>query len=146
MKSILYQDLAPEDRLKQIKAEAVKVTVEEFEKPLSEEEYDSLKDEQSILALAMFKLDMKKKKFLDELNGERKPKEIKHKQVLQSMNTRTMMMEGDIYSVPDHENNTMYFVDDAGNVIQARGLTQEEKQLSFHISSIENNLNKAVNE
>ena len=146
MKTKLYPDLDLPDRLAQIKAEAVKVETMEFEKPLSEDEYNSLKEEQSILALKIYKLEKRKKRLLDEIANEKKPADLKQKEVLAAMDTRTMNVEGNVYSVPDHDNNIMYFVSEEGHVVQARALTQEERQLNFTISKPDATLKAAANE
>jgi hypothetical protein len=139
----LYNDLVPEDRLTQIKAEAIRQETMQFEKPLSDDELIELKDEQNILSLRLFRLEKKKKKFMEQHKNEKKPVEIKQKEVLTAMDTRTISVEGDVFLVPDHDKKMMYYVDGEGNIIQARALLQDERQM--HIIDPSVILNKAFN-
>ena len=132
----LYEDLALFDRSEQIKAEAVKVEILDFEKPLSDDDCEKLYGEQRELVLRLFKLEKKKKKFMNEYNNERKPVEMKHKEILQSMDTRTISIEGEVYLVPDFERRIMNYVDIEGNIINSRAMTKEEMQLSIDMTPI----------
>lgn len=127
----MFANMSPEDRAAQIRAEAVSQETMQYEKPLSQEETDSLHSEQRILALRLYRLEKTKKRYLEEHNAEKKPVELKYKEVLKSMDTQTMSVEGDVYKVPEHAENMMYFIDLEGNIIQARPMTQDERQLNM---------------
>ena len=137
MKQRIFEDLDLADRRAQIQAESVKSEIMEYSKALNMEQLNALKDEQAILAVKLHTLEKKKKAFLELHNEQKKPVSNKINQVLDAMETKQMTIEGDIYSWPDHENNLMYFVDDEGIVVQCRSMTQDETQLSFHASSMQ---------
>jgi len=127
----LFNDLDLADRLKQIKEEAVDTEVMEYMRPLDDAEHAQLKNEQYSLAMKLFKLDKKKKALLEKHNAEAKPVKNKLKQVMESMETKSMNVEGDIYFVVDAFDQQMMLVDEEGNIIERRPLTAQEKQITL---------------
>lgn len=138
----LYQDLDLRSRLEQIKAEAVGVEVMEYEKPLTDEEVTSFKEELVDISLRIHDLELKKKQFIEDHNAKVKPQANRQKLVLTNLKHKTMTAEGQVYKVPDHEKNVIYFVDGEGYIINMRNMLPDERQLNMNVTF----LNKASNE
>jgi hypothetical protein len=67
----LYNDLVPEDRLAQIKAEAIRQETMQYEKPLSDDELIELKDEQNILSFVFSDLKRRKRNSWSSIKTKR---------------------------------------------------------------------------
>lgn len=134
------KSLSVEERETVLQGEALSVEVQSYMQPLSPDELAVKKDEFTNAAILKAATENEltdiKKEFKDKLD----PLRSKISECLTAIKNKAVEVKGNIYKLPDYENQMIHFIDPLGNVLSSRRMLPEEKQYRIMSPS------KAVNE
>lgn len=113
--------------------EAVAYGVEErsYTKNLTEEEVSEKKDKYSQVGIKLSELEQQKKDALERFKLAEKDPKIEAKELLEAIKYKSEQRYGELFAVDDQKEGMMFYFDTLGVCIDARPLTQKEKQLKL---------------
>ena len=121
--------------LKEIKdnLEAVSYGIEErsYTKNLTEDEVSEKKDQYSQVGIKLSELAQQKKEAMDRFKLLEKEPKLEASELLEAIKYKSEQRYGELFAIDDQQSGFMYYFDGQGVCIDARPLTQKEKQLKL---------------
>lgn len=127
----VFQGMSVKDIRDNLEAVAYQIEERSYTKNLTEAEVSEKKDEYSAVGIKLSELEQQKKEANERFKLlEKEPKETA-KVLLEAIKYKSEQRYGELFAVDDQESGFMYFFDVTGVCIDARPLTQKEKQLKL---------------
>lgn len=138
MPKIFAPELDFDERISLLKAESDSINNESYERELTEDEVNEIRE--SYLELT-FKIDKLDEEFSEQkafYKANRKPFEIELLSMKEKIKTRKETVVGTLYSIANHHEGMMEVYNDRAELVSTRRLRPSEKQL--RISSFNKNV------
>jgi hypothetical protein len=116
------------ERIEVMQNTAEKVRHEEYLSDLTPSELDQKREEFSLNAIELNKIEERKKKAIDDFKAEMKPFQLKYSELLDQITVGKERKTGRLFDMIDHESGTMVTWDETGAFVAQRRLTPEEKK------------------
>jgi CRISPR/Cas system-associated protein Cas5 (RAMP superfamily) len=141
----IYQikNFSDEERQTLLVGESVKVEEQAYMKALSEEELQIRRERIVQVSLLKAVVEDEFQTVKDEFKMKLDPLKEEFSQLLDELRVKMVEVTGKVYTLPDHENQMMHFIDERGNVLSSRRMLPEERQYRIPMSQ---HLNFTVNE
>lgn len=120
-----------QDRLQILKDTADKKETFTYPRALASTEVTHLKDEYTKNAIALAKLDERKKEFMVEWKADVKPLSSEMSVQMTRIRSKVEEITEDVFLISDQEDDIMGYYNAAGVLVYQRPLMPEEKQLSL---------------
>lgn len=128
MSKFIYQDYSMKDRVVMLKNQSDKVTIDTYNRTLSDKEIDAEKDRYSRDAIELERQQEELKRINDELKSGIESIKTLMKERLTRIKTGQTEVRGSLYGIADHNAGRMNFYDEYGELINSRELTPDEWQ------------------
>lgn len=128
MGKFIYADYSMKDRVTLLKNQAIKSSVETYNRSLSDKEIDAEKDRYSRDAIELERQKDELKRQMEILKQGIDSLTTLMKERLSRIKTGQMEVHGMLYGIADHGNGRMTFYDQYGELIHSRELTPDEWQ------------------
>lgn len=125
------KSLSAHERSLVIQSEAAGTEEQTYMKPLTDDELTQFREELAAAAIAKAMLDEELKSIKDEYKAKIEPHASKITESIEILKNRVQKITGKLHKFVDFESKTVYFVNDEGDVINARMMKPEERQ--YHI-------------
>lgn len=125
------KDLPASERLTIIEGENTGIEEGQYVKPLTDDETRIMQSEAVQIMIKKSLLENEFKEVKQSYKDQIDPLSDQIGEFVENMKTRSRLISGKLYKIPDYENKAMHFVDIDGNVINSRMMKPEERQ--FHI-------------
>lgn len=141
----VYQikNLPDDERLTLLVGENVKVEEQAYMKALTEEELHIRRERIVQVSLMKAVVEDELQQVKDEFKMKLDPLKSEFSQLLDELRVKMVEVTGKVYTLPDHENQMMHFIDERGNVLSSRRMLPEERQYRMPFTQ---QLNVTVNE
>lgn len=126
----LFEGLSGDDLIQKMNEVCHHKTVDTFDKPLSHDEIQAVKDIVTDRAGKIQHLDEEKKAFMESHNSEMKPLKAEFEEKVKEARTGTRKTEGEVWFIDDQEEGVMTLFDEQGNEISSRPLRRDERDAS----------------
>ena len=136
------------ERLDVMQNTAEKVRNEEYYSELTPAEMDQKREQFSLKAIELNKIEERKKVAMEEFKAEMKPVQVVYADLLDQITVGKEKKTGRLFDMLDHDNSMMVTYDEQGQLVASRRLTPEEKkgQSKLFIPSHSDFKKKAANE
>lgn len=132
------KDLTVQDRKDQINAMFSKAEEKIYMKPLTREELAIRKDEMAEATIMLNTLEEEFKQIKEAHKIKVAPHEVKQRAALDAIRNQAVEVKGNVYTIPDHDNNMIHEVTEEGQVLASRPMLPNERQYRI------NTLNQAI--
>jgi len=129
MEQQILQDLTPSKRIQILKDTCEETTFFDFERELTPEEHDKVKDESVFKTSEIFKLQEEKKEKTKKLTDELKDKIIEQKILVKQAKTGKDEVNEEVFLLADQEQQIMGYYDKEGVLVYQRALMKNERQI-----------------
>lgn len=133
------KDLSDDERQTVLQGEALSVEEQAYMKPLSPEELAIKKDDLASAAILKAVIEEELAEIKAQYKDKLEPLREKVTEAIQAIKNKAVEVKGNVYKLPDYENQMIHIIDSMGQVLSSRRMLPEERQ--FRIPAI---LNKAV--
>lgn len=120
--------MSPAERLQVLRDNYDKVENTSYMRALSEDDLAAKHSQLADNAIALNRMEMRKKSLAAQLKTEADPLKQQNKTLLEQIETRAEKVDGVLYSIADHTDGMMYIYDGDGNFHSSRRLRPEERQ------------------
>jgi len=124
----LFQDKTPEQRIKMLEANAVRVETENIKRFFTEEELSEMKNNLSDLSIEKNDKEEELKAISKDLREKIKGFSAEIKSTLKNLKNKSYVSTETVYLMDDQEKGIMFTYDQNGLLIGQRKLRPEEKQ------------------
>jgi len=133
----MFKDLSHDDRIDNFQANADSVEERTYYEELSQEELIAKRTEFSNVSIDIARIKDRKKEAMENFKAELKPLEMDAASLMEQIKTGHRELEGRVYKMIDLENGEVGFYSEAGNLIESRPATlQERTELTIHSATI----------
>lgn len=129
------KDLTVQDRIDQIEAMFSKVEEKIFMKPLNRDELAIRKDEMAEATIMLSTLEEEFKAIKEGHKIKVAPHELKQRVALDAIRNQAIEVKGNVYTIPDHDNNMIHELTDEGQVLASRPMLPNERQYRINTLS-----------
>lgn len=123
-----FEEMDPKEIKDNLEALAYEVVEEDYTKNLTEEELREKKNFLAEVSIKLAALEAEKKEVMDEFKLKMKVPKSEKDEVLDVIKHRSERRYGKLYKIDDQDTGMMYFFEASGQCVNARPLTQNEKQ------------------
>lgn len=128
----MFNNYPHEERVEMFQANSDAVEERIYFEELSDEELIERRSRFAQRSIEIAKIEDKKKEIVDEFKSELEPLKHEAKFLLSEIKTGHTEKEGKIYKMVDHEEGMVGYYSQAGNLVEQRPATREERsQLSI---------------
>jgi hypothetical protein len=128
----LYQDMPVEARAGMLEAQCHRTSLEEIERPYTQDELEAFKDELVDSSVKYAELAAQMKVMQDEFKAKMKPFEVSKTQNILFLRSKVKTTMESVYLLANHHSGKMEVYDAAGVFLSSRKLRPEEKQTNIH--------------
>lgn len=130
------KNLTQEERQTLLIGESVRSEEQAYMKALTDEELQIRRERivQVSLLKAVVEDDFQQVK--DEFKMKLDPLKDEFSQLLDELRVKMVEVTGKVFTLPDHENQMMHFIDESGNVLSSRRMLPEERQHRLPFNSM----------
>lgn len=121
-------DADHKERLQTLEHTAESIRNEEYYADLTQEVLDRKREEFSLNAIELNKIEEKKKTAVDGFKEQMKPLNLIYNELLEQITIGKERKEGKLYDIIDAENSMMLTYDEFGDLVVTRRLRPEEKK------------------
>lgn len=141
LKMNIYElkNLTPENRALVIETEAISSENTKYMKPLTPDELTLMKDDFSKIAVQKAILEDELRRIKDDFKLKLQPLADRLGEIIFGLKYSAVEMSGKLFLIPDFENRTIHYVDEAGNVINTRIMKPEERQYRLPVMQQDSN-------
>jgi hypothetical protein len=130
------KNLTPEERQTLLIGESVRSEEQAYMKALTEEELQIRRERIVQVSLLKAVVEDEFQQVKDEFKMKLDPLKDEFSQLLDELRVKMVEVTGKVYTLPDHENRMMHFVDESGNVLSSRRMLPEETQYRMPFNSL----------
>lgn len=128
----IYQELPEAARKSMLEAEAYRTSLEEIERPYTQEELEAFKEELVDSSVKYAELHAQMKAMQDEFKAKMKPFEVAKAQNIMFLRSKVKTTMETIYMMANHVEGKMEIYDEKGTFLSSRKLRPEERQTNIH--------------
>lgn len=122
------KDLSIEDRQSVLQGEALAIEEQVYMRPLTEEEIGQKKDELVQASLLKAVIEEELKNIKEEFKAKIEPLKDQITDSLTAIKNKAIESKGQVYRLPDYDNQMIHTVDNLGIVLSSRRMLPEERQ------------------
>jgi hypothetical protein len=126
----VYQikNLSEEERQTLLVGESVKTEEQAYMKALTDDELQIRRERIVQVSLMKSVIEDEYKTIKDEFKLKLDPLKDEFSQLLDELRVKMIEVTGKVFTLPDHDNQMMHFIDESGNVLSSRRMLPEERQ------------------
>ncbi len=132
MKKRLFADKPHIQRIGLLRSNSDKVKKLEYQKRITSDQLNELKDSLVELNVHLSKLEGEKKEYLASMKSEMKPMKEEISSIIDKLNSQTETVEEECYKFIDQEEGEVNWYNDHGELILSRKIYPNERQLKIH--------------
>lgn len=122
------KSLSAEERQTILVGESIKTEDQVYMKALTNDELQIRRERIVQVSLLKAVIEDEFQQIKDDFKFKLEPLKDEFSQLLDELRVKMVEVTGKVYTLPDHENQMMHFVDEAGNVLSSRRMLPEERQ------------------
>ena len=128
MDKLLFQDYSPMERKQLLKDNADKIENLGYQKPLTEDQLVTLKEDLTETAIKIADIQFAKSEAVRSFNEDLKPLQKKQAETVEALKNRTEFKEEDCYKFVDQEAGEVGYYNDEGVLVYQRAILPNERQ------------------
>lgn len=128
------KDLPDDERQTLLLGESIEVNEQAYMKSLSDDELAVRRERIVQVSLMKAVIEDEYQSIKDNFKMKLDPLKLEFGELLDELRVKMVEITGKVYSLPDHDNQMMHFIDIKGNVISSRRMLPEERQYRIPLS------------